>query len=310
MTTNTQIPTSWNDLTVDQALKAYRIIMSGKPRLFTEAEHVPAKKILLFKTLSGITDENLHAWKQDCLQHDPEHGELAYLEELNQAIKAVDFLFDIKVSEGPTPETTYAISLTYTRCPFPQLEEDNNKKKRKHTGKKKTTYYAPADALSNISFLELCVTFHLFEQYLQNYSEDLLNELLAVVYRPGKPATKHNKLAAYHGDRRQAYLHHEALVPQRKKKMEKLPKEVKQLIVFWFASCRQHIIGLFPDLFDSKTSGSQGSKYGWAGTLMAMAGSLTQLDQVSSTPAEDALTYLDYLNEQARKAEIQNAFNQ
>ena len=85
--------------------------------------------------------------------------------------------------------------------------------------------------------------------------------------------------------------------------MATLPREVKQIMVFWFASCRQQIIEQYPDLFNAPGSGSP-SKYGWAATLMAMAGNITQLDTVSAQPAEDALTYLDYLNEQAKKAEI------
>lgn len=313
MTSNTQplhftIPAHWNDLTVDQALKAYQIIMGNAGGLFTPAEEVPAKRILLLQLLSGITDEQLNVWKEDCIQNDPEHGEDLFLQELNAACENTNFLFDITeepANEEQAAATTYAIAVKRTVCPFPRLDRLATKKERKRGSKKRIDYYAPAAGLSNITFLELCVSFHLFEQYLLDYDNDLLHELLATIYRPSKPKTRKNLNANYHGDRRQPYLHHEALVGQRVPLMAKLPLPVKQLLVFWFASCRQEIINSYPDLFTGHDGA--GSKYGWAGTLMAMAESLPNLDKVSNTPADDALTYLDYLNEQALKQQTNPA---
>jgi hypothetical protein len=307
------LPTHWNDLTVKQQLSAYQIIMGKRLDILEPQEEIPAKRVLLFKTLTGITEQQLKAWKDDCIERHGPEGNLIFLHELDHALKDINFLFEITYPDGepysPNDELLdhqdeepqnlhYAIALTLTRCPFPKLDLPPKKNGKVHS------YYAPADELANISFLELCTTFHLFEQYLKNHEEDTLHHLLAVLYRSPKPKTKDNKMAAYHGDKRQPYLHHEALVPKRKKRMATLPREVKQIMVFWFAGCRQQIIEQYPDLFNSPGSGKP-SKYGWAATLMAMAGSLTELDNVSAQPADDALTYLDYLNEQAKQRELE-----
>lgn len=309
------LPQTWNDMTVRQQMEAYNIIMATSGEVFEARELVPAKRILLFKTLSGITEQQLEAWKKDCIDanEDQDLGELVFLSELDEALSSTNFLFEINENtpddngqESHTvSERAYSLALTLTRCPFPQLDLPKPKKRKKH---KARCYLAPADGLSNISFLELCVSFQLFEQYTQDQKEDTADELLATIYREPKPATKHNKRTGYHGDKRQPYLGLEALVPQRKKKITKLQKEVKQLLLFWFACCRQEIINSFPDLFSQDSSRSTPSKYGWGATLMAMAGGLPQIDAVSAQPAEDALAYLDYLNEQAKKAEMDAAF--
>lgn len=306
---NVNIPQSWNELTVRQQMESYNIIMSTPGNIFEPRELVPAKRILLFQRLSGITDEQLKQWKQDCIKsYGEEDGDTVFLSELNESLTSPDFLFEIRKEENNADATeepgsrAYSIALTLTRCPFPRI--DLPKRKKKHHAR---CYLAPADELSNISFLELCVSFQLFEQYIQDENEDTADELLATIYREPKPATTHNKRTAYLGDRRQPYLHLEALVPQRQKKIARLPKEVKQISLFWFACCRQQIIESFPDLF-SQSHGGSPSKYGWGATLMALAGGLPDMDVVSNQPAEDALAYLDYLNEQAQKAKIDAVF--
>lgn len=296
MQINLSLPTSWNDLSLAQQLQAYAIIMSGDAlAIYEPHEVVPIKRILLFQTLTGITDQQLQAWQADCLASDPEHGDLEFYTQIADALASCNFLFDIATDEDdPTAATTYTIALTLTHCPWPSLTRS------KGNGKKKT-YYAPAADLANVSFLELCVTFALFEQYIRDYDEAILHELLAVLFRPPKPVTRENRQSGYRGDRRQPYLHHEAMVPKRARYMATLPMATKQLLVFWFASCRQSIIQQYPDLFTGGETNP--TKYGWGAVLMAMAGGLQYLDTVSEQPATDALTYLDYLNEQAREQE-------
>ena len=293
------IPATWNELSIAQQMKAYSLIMGESRMLLDPHEVVTARRILLFKELSGITEEQFKAWEEDCIQEDAEHGETAFLEELDNALQACDGLFDISsTTDAETGETvtTYAVKLGLTATPWPVLV------RTKKSGKK-IEYVAPSDGLENITFLELCVTFSLFEQFIQDYDEDILSELLAVLYRLPKPSNKKNKRARYHGDRRQPYLHHEHMVPGRKKKMAQLPMPVRQMLLFWFASCRQQIITSFPDLFTAPSGTKQPNKYGWGSMLMAMANNLSELDTVSATLAEDALTYLDHLNEQAKRRE-------
>lgn len=304
MIINITLPQSWNDLTVKQCLTAYGIIMAETGLLFDEQELVPAKRILLLQALSGLTDRQLRQWRISCLEEDPEHGEQLFLADLSAALHTTDFLFEISKDSPSVREMSagqrelYAIALTRTKNPFPALD-------RKRKNGKTRSYYAPADLewFSNMEFLELCTTFSLFESYIQTHNNEALHQLLAVLYRPVKPRTKENRAKNYGGDKRQPYLHHEATVKKRAHWMATLDERVKQLIVFWFASCRQAIIQQYPDLFSG--GGGQGSKYGWGALLMAMAGGLHQMDAVSAQPASDALAYLDYLNEQAKQQKLQ-----
>lgn len=291
------IPGSWNELSLDQALKCYGIILSRPNLLLAEQELVPAQRMLLFQILSGITEQQLKQWREARLETDPDDGHTVFLAELNDALQYVDFLFDRSEDDGENMDGAirYSIALKLTRCPWPSLV-------RSKKGGKEKYYYAPADELENITFYELCMSFSLFEEYLSTQDDDYVHQLLAVLYRPHKPRTKDNKARAYEGDVRQPLLGYEALLKKRTKHMATLPLKTKQLLVFWFASCRQHIIDTYPALFDSEATGG-GSKnaHGWGGVLMALAGELHHIDAVSAQPAHTALTYLDYVNDQNRQ---------
>ena len=165
---------------------------------------------------------------------------------------------------------------------------------REKKGGKKKNYLAPADGLENISFYELCTTFTHFENFLETKEESHIDELLATLYRPHKPKTKENRRMGYQGDRRLPLLHHEAMVSKRKLHMAILPKSTKQLLTFWFASCRQSIIENYDSLF-SPPIRNENHSYGWGAILLALAGSLQNVDAIAIQPFENVLTYLSFM---------------
>ena len=136
-----------------------------------------------------------------------------------------------------------------------------------------------------------------------DYEEEIhIDELLATLYRPHKPKTKENKRRGYQGDRRQPLLHHEAMVKKRIPHMAILPKSTKQLLTFWFASCRQAIIEEHSELF-SAPSRKEANTFCWGGVLMALAGKLQDIDAIAAQSADNALTYLTYLEAQRKELE-------
>lgn len=281
------LPQSWNELSLSQQLSCYAIIMSGTGWLLEAQELLPAKRILLVQTLLGLDEAFMQQWKADCVAAYEEDGELVFLAELDELLEPSDFLFDIIEPEEEGAPRQYQIKLGLTQCPWPRLV-------REKKGGKKKYYLAPTDGLENISFYELCTTFTHFENFLDTKEENHIDELLATLYRPHKPKTKENKRMGYQGDRRLPLLHHEAMVNKRKRHMASLPQSTKQLLTFWFASCRQSIIENYDSLFSSPIR-NENHSHGWGAILLALAGSLQNVDAIAIQPFENVLTYLSFM---------------
>lgn len=289
-----EVPNNWNHLPLKKQLYCYAILLTDTKHLLSPQEVLPAKKIMLMQALLDMDDDYLKLWKEDCLIVDPEMGETIFNSEVAELSKIADCFFDrIEPEQIGDPET-FQIKLGLTKNPFPEIERKKQKKK----------YYGPADELENLTIAELGDTFTFFENFLKTNDEDWANKLIATLYRPAKQKTKANKQSAYGGDIRQPYIGHEAMVKKRKEKVKLLPPPVKQLIIFWFASCRQHIINSYQNIFVAPEGEQAGNNYGWGGVIMSLADGLQNIDAVAAQPANTALIYLSYLEDQRKKAEL------
>jgi hypothetical protein len=97
-------------------------------------------------------------------------------------------------------------------------------------------------------------------------------------------------------------------VAQRAPYIKMLPELTKQLLLFWFASCRQKIIGDYPNLFTPPEDEPQGERvgndYGWGGIIMALADNVTQIDQIAEKPFHNVFTYLSFLDDRRKTEEM------
>jgi len=296
------IPPSWNELTLKQQMECYNIIMSNTGNLFEHQEVIIAKRVALVSRLLNLDTAFMREWIKDCNEtHGKEDGELIFLAEINAILQAADFLFDIE--EDEEGNKLYQLKLGLTQCPWPKISQTTKKRKKR-------IYYAPADELENITLYEMAMAFSLFERYLEEKDPELATELIALLYRQPKAPTRKNKQSGYQGDRRLPLYLHETMVQKRAKRMASLPEATKQLILFWFASCRQNIINSFPNIFttpDDQYGDRVGNDYSWGGMLLSLAGGIVHLEQVSREPYQNGLIYLSYLEDQRKAAEMKAA---
>lgn len=291
--TTFHLPQTWNDLSLNQQIACYLIIMRDTPSLFDLHESMHWKRLRLVQYFFRLDEKFMHKWLQDCVEtHGKEEGQLVFHSELDEVMKCTDFLFEqVEQEDGITG---YAIRLGLTKCPWPSLE--------KQTGR---TLYGPADGLENISFYELCTAFTIFEDYIRDNDLALVDRLIATLYRPPKPQTEHNLASGYEGDIRLPLLKHESTIPDRISDVRTLPPSVKQLLLFWFASCRAKIISDYGALFSQSGQGGNDPGFGWGGVLMAMAKDVTEIDNVAAMAYSDVLTYLLYMDHNRKEAELQ-----
>ena len=302
-----QLPQSWNDLPLKGLLHCYAIIMLDADGFLQPEELLPFQKLRLVKHLLKLSDAYVEQWEQDRHEEYGDHdGQIVFLAELQELLATVDFLFEsvettgLAELQGAPKQMSIALSLT--RCPYSYIEEQ-----RRRSGRaKRKRLYAPKDKLANISLYELGFTFQLFEQFLTTQDEALAERLIAALYRPQKPMTRENKRTDYYGDIRQPLYRLEHLLDKRIKLVKELPTIVKQVLLFWFASCRRAIIDAYPNVFQPKTemaiAGERvGNDYSYGGMLLALAGGIHNLDQVSVRPFQDGLVYLSYLEDGRQK---------
>lgn len=298
-----QLPESWNALSLRQLIGCYSIIMADTYALFRQRELLPFIRISLARYLLNLSEDFMEQWEADCLAtYGDEDGKLVFLAELDQVARIADFLLE-KVDDEEEDEATrrYRLQLGLTRCPWPHLAYDDTRGRRRHL-------LAPADALGNISIYEMGVAFNHFEQFMHTGDEAHAHRLLATLFRPPKPDNAANRRSNYQGDRRLPLLKHETTVERRLPQIEKLPDIVKQILVFWFASCRRAIIDQYQNVFRPGDSAGEeqpaGNDYGYAGLLLSLADGIVHLDAVAAQPYQNALTYLSYLEDQRKLAEL------
>ncbi len=312
---NFHSPQSWNELLhwaqarrakgpSKALLQVYAILMTNTSHFLEPDMELPQKRFAITKTLLNLEDQFIIDWEQDCIEEagDRELGQEQFLSEFKELTdKVTSFLLtDINADpDNPEAPRQFQITLGLTECPYPTL-----------SGARKVPLYAPADQLENVSLYELATAFSIFETFMDTGEEEQAIELIATLYRYPKPQNRHNIDTDYEGDIRLPYLKGETTVQKRKPAIRKLPKLTRQIIIFWFASCRHQLIEEHPLIFTKGEAGdNDSSDYGWAGVLFSLAGGLSDLDTVGQQPAQTALTYLSFLESQRQKREVKAALH-
>jgi hypothetical protein len=268
--------------------------MAQKAAIFSVLKHripLEVQRVSIFQILTGITDNDLVILRGLC--HDEkgiEDGHLwfnAILAELTAETTA--FLFD-EQKEG------YALSPTMYDVPIARLKNSQGE-----------LLLPPQSELQNISFYEFTNILDWQFDFRDNEDDvDLLNRIVAILYRPAKPATPENKASGYGGDMRLPLVGYEATLDSRANTLTKIPLYEKQLIAFWAMSCVHRITTQYKDLFTN--SQGDGNNYGWAGVMLKLAGGVTQVDAVASQHYETVLIHLDMLEADRQEMERSRAF--
>lgn len=309
------LPDNWNALPVEKQLAAYHILFSDAPLGLSSEEVIPQKKMALFLMLTELPEYFLHNWENDCIQAEETaaEGEAVFLSELDECLQATNLFFRKAPTDNRQPATDNRIEVNFalTKCPFPVLENIPEKIGSPIT----TTWYAPVfdeesgDGLSNVTLYELANTFTLFERMVTEKNpqqkDTLILRLLATLYRPAKPATPDNLERNYEGDQRQPLIGYETTIKARQPLWRYVPKEARQLLVFWFASCRRYIIEQYPLVFKPPKGETQGNDFGWGGVLLELAGGLPHLQEVYAQPYQNGLIYLSRLEDQRIRQEME-----
>jgi len=198
-------------------------------------------------------------------------------EQMGKLTPLLDFLFE-ETASG----TTIATQLTAT--PLPEIYFCPS-----------GMLHGPANAFSNLTFYEWIKAESAFAAFCENKNPAQLHRLIALLWRPAKPATSINVDTLYGGDIRLPLRPYEATVNLRAGVIASdLPEWKQHLILHWYTSCRQRcIVERWPILFDAPNDDTPPSKFGLAGVLLEVAGTkFGTVDQTADTPLFTILLHL------------------
>lgn len=141
-------------------------------------------------------------------------------------------------------------------------------------------FYGPADSLSNLLVKEYIYAESYYLAYKEQGSLLDLDNLVAVIYRPGKE--HYDYQLNPDGDQRIAF--NENLIGHYGSQLHHWSLEVKQAIVHWFEGCRLKMIEDYSDVFSG--DGGEPAKRGMLSIVVGMAetatfGTFQQVEQLN-----------------------------
>jgi hypothetical protein len=161
------------------------------------------------------------------------------------------------------------------------------------------TFYAPADELANVSFLEFAFADAYFVAYCNTQQVQWLDQLLGTLYRPQR-AGYNPRAADYAGDRRAPF--NENLIEQYAGRLARLPEATKLLVFTWYRGCRHALEQRYPHVFTPATEEKVAAHPdGWAFVLREMSGAA--FGAFAETGRQEAGQVLAKMNDDMARAE-------
>lgn len=293
------IPASWNDLPLNLQLHIFTMLNIQLHHLDARTlEQVQRQEIM--RMILKLEPKDLHLWRRDRRKaYGKRSGDQVFFSELDEVIKAATgFLFIEQTDEDGS--IAYEVNPTLTKCPYPVIAGTDAQGNA-------IELHAPADVLDNLSFYEIGAVFTLYENFARARHIDDALALLATIYRPAKPATEENLASNYQGDIRQPYRQHESTVQQRTPYLRAVPPIVRGLLLFWVGSCLHNItVKQYPNLFESTEENTRrvGNDYGWAGTLLTLAGGPVHLNDMADQNFHNAFIWMSMKEDERKLAEF------
>jgi len=143
------------------------------------------------------------------------------------------------------------------------------------------TFYPPADGLANMRVWEMAYSSSYSKSCPVSIEElkssDELNNLIAVIYRPGRLYWKFfRRFGISPDDRRRKFF--DANIQENAKIIAKLPEHLKITILYWFNTQYETFTSNFPELFETDPSKIEKNNedkdaFSWADMLITAEGS-------------------------------------
>jgi hypothetical protein len=228
------IPGNWNELNRDQLLSFASIVRDNM-----ELEEIKVKMLFLFTKIKVLERDSV---KIDNIDHFwLKYGKKKFL------VSAYSLAFIARLNLvffRETQESRYIVYSLLTRNLISVIDINGKK------------LHGPADGLSNILLKEYIHAETFYTEYFKTNSENALNNLIAVLYRPaGK--TKPDSIN-FSGDLREPF--NDFLTETYAQITRKITPDIKRAVLWYYEGCKRHIANLFPKVFKEGNGESSSDK--------------------------------------------------
>ena len=159
-------------------------------------------------------------------------------------------------------------------------------------------YYGPSDAMTNCIFGEFTLACSVLDEYQKNGSEDHLNQLVAILYRPKKIFWSIRKYFTDHQDPRQKFRNRS--LKQRSAKIAKVDHCLKYSVFLFFTGVLNSLSGLYPYVYQQK-DGADNQDNGWASLIISLADGKTDDKSLETIMNSNLYNVFIGLNKKAKE---------
>ena len=166
-------------------------------------------------------------------------------------------------------------------------------------------FFGPASEFDNLTMNEHHAAEMAYYGLKQEIHIDYLNELIAILYRPGKK--DYDRKLNPDGDERIAFNPNET--EWIKKKIKKWPLNIKRAILMWYDGCRQQLEEMYQPAFNAAEGGNAKDYYdGMYGMMRGIAEKKTYGDFKDVGNMNVHLAYKEILETKFEEEDLKNRY--
>jgi len=159
-------------------------------------------------------------------------------------------------------------------------------------------YYGPSDAMTNCTFGEFTLASSIIDEYQSSGSEDHLDHLVSILYRPKKTLWFIRKYFTDHQDLRARFMNRS--LKKRADRMAMVDHYVKYSVFLFFNGVLNSLTGLYPYVYRQKDETADPDN-GWASLIISLADGKTDDKSLETVMNSNLYNVFIGLNKKAKE---------
>ena len=159
-------------------------------------------------------------------------------------------------------------------------------------------YYGPIHSMTNCTFGEFTLACSVLDEYQKTGSEDHLDQLVAILYRPKKVFWSIRKHFTDHQDPRVRFMNRS--LKKRTARIAKVERCIKDLVLLFFNGVLNSVTNLYPYVYRQKDE-SDSQDNGWATLIISLADGKTDDRSLETVMNSNLYNVFIGLNKKARE---------
>jgi hypothetical protein len=159
-------------------------------------------------------------------------------------------------------------------------------------------YYGPSDAMTNCTFGEFTLASSVLDEYHKSGSEDHLDQLVAILYRPKKMFWYIRKHFTDHQDPRVRFMNRS--LKKRACRMTLVDHCIKHSVLLFFSGVLNSLTVLYPYVYCQKDE-SNNQDNGWASLIISLADGKTDDKSLETVMNSNLYNVFIGLNKKAKE---------